>query len=357
VGVFRRRLISRGDIAGSDGGIYNPGAVATDEGIVLICRREIDYRFSGIVHAERILLNPDTLEIVAHSRLRPRGYPDGSRIEDLRCMTFEGRQLAIHTLVQPGRIRPMISQFDDRQIEPWDALDVPLELAPVEKNWILFEHAGALHCIYRLDPLTILVRDEHRSWRVLRQEDNGWSIAFENMLSNSANLIPFMDGYLGFWHSIVEQRYVQGAVLLGSDLQIRYRTGVLLDGSAITHGYKAGVLYVSALVRDGGRVLVFYGEADAHCGVAIFDAAELEAELRGSPFTRTEVVRTRFAGGRMRDLFDVMIALQALSRERGEVQIQVYVDDPRLAIPIGFFGIPNLAVRNASLHGNARGWV
>ena len=349
--VLRRRLISRGDIPGSDGGIYNPGAVATDEGIVLVCRREIDYRFSEIVHAERILLDPDTLEIVAHSRLRPRGYPRGSRIEDLRCMTFAGRHLAIHTLVEPGRIRPMISQFDDRYIEPWDWLDAPLELTPVEKNWVLFEHDGTLHCVYRLDPLTILVRDENRSWRLLRQEENGWSSSFENMLSNSVNLIPFMDGYLGFWHSIVDGRYVQGAVLLGSDLTIRYGTGVLLDGGTVTHGYKPGVLYVSAIVRQGARVLVFYGEADAHCGVAIIDAAEMEAELRRNPFTPFETVRIRLACGRMRDLFDAMISLQVLSRDRGRPRIQVYIDDPRLAIPIGFFGIPNLAVRK-----NSGGW-
>ena len=67
-----RRILSRGDLPGSDGGIYNPGAVLTGEGIVLLARREIDYRFTPIVHAERIVVDPDTLDVVAHRTLRPR---------------------------------------------------------------------------------------------------------------------------------------------------------------------------------------------------------------------------------------------------------------------------------------------
>ena len=55
--VLLRRILSRGDLPGSDGGIYNPGALLTDEGIVLLARREIDYRFTPIVHAERIVLD------------------------------------------------------------------------------------------------------------------------------------------------------------------------------------------------------------------------------------------------------------------------------------------------------------
>ena len=231
---------------------------------------------------------------------------------------------------------------------------MPIDLAPVEKNWVLFEHDGALHCLYRLDPLTVFVRDGERSWRLVRREENGWSAAFENVLSNSANLIPFMGGYLGFWHSIVDHRYVQGALLLDGSLQIRYSTGVLLDGEGVRHGYKPGVIYVSALVQHRGHILAFFGEADAHCGVAILDAALLEAELLRNPFAATDAVKIRLAGTRMGDLFRTMIAVQGLRKNGREPTIYMYVDDSRLVTPIGFFGIPNLTVRVARSPASAK---
>ena len=138
----RHRLIARGDLPGSDGGVYNPGALMTDEGIVLLARREIDYRFTPIVHAERIVLDPDSLALRSHRTLVRRGYPDGARIEDFRLMRHAGEILAVHTLVHGGRIRPMLSRLTERHIEPAGSLIMPFEVEPIEKNWVLFEHEG-----------------------------------------------------------------------------------------------------------------------------------------------------------------------------------------------------------------------
>jgi predicted GH43/DUF377 family glycosyl hydrolase len=346
--VSHRRLISRGDFPGSDGGIYNPGVIETDAGIVLLCRREIDYRFSSFVHAERVLLDVETLDIVDHSTLRPRGYPDGARREDFRCTSFDGQTLCIHTLVHEGRIRPVLSRFDDRDIRFFDPLELPLPIAPVEKNWVLFEHEGALHCLYQLDPLTIFARRPDGAWALVKREENGWGDDFTGTLSNSANLIPFMDGYLGFWHSIVAGRYVQGAVLLDHDLAIRYRTDALLDGERVRGGHKHGALYVTALVERNGRIFAFYGEGDAHTSVAEFDSAELEAELRSQPFQAGPTLKVRLAVRRMGDLYRAMIALQRLSRDLGEPRIRLYVDNLRLAPAIAVFGVPRLRLRGGT---------
>ncbi len=343
--VRQRRLLSRGDIPGSDGGIYNPGALARGPKVILLCRREIDYRFSPIVHAERILLDSETLSVIEHGTLLRRGFPEAARIEDFRCLDFDGATLCIHTLIQAGGIRPTLSRFDERHIERVDALALPVREALVEKNWVLFVHDGALHCLYRLDPLTVLRREPDAAWKLLLREENGWGDEFSSTLSNSCNLIAFMDGYLGFWHSIVAGRYVQGALLLGPDLRIRYRTGVLLDGQEVTTGYKPGVLYVSALLRLGRRVLAFYGEGDAHTSVAEFDAAELEAELRRNPFRPAAPLRVRFAGTHMGELYRAMLALRRLSQEHGEPPIRLYVADPGLAPAIAVFGVPKLALR------------
>src|SRR5208283_3130002 len=150
-----------------------------------------------------------------------------------------------------------ISRIVGDRIDPYDDFDLPINLAYVEKNWVLFEHHGELHCLYRLDPLTIFSRNVH-GWRLIKEEENGWADQYPCMLSNSTNLIPFLDGYLGFWHTVLEGRYVQGAFLLDSDLRIKHKTDILLDGAAVQEGYKPGVLYVTSLVAHGGRILAFY---------------------------------------------------------------------------------------------------
>jgi len=346
--VLHRRLISRGDFPGSDGGVYNPGAFATPAGIVLVCRREIDYRFSRIVHAERVLLDADTLDVVDHSTLRLRGYPEDARLEDFRCVSFAGETLCVHSLVYAGRIRPVLSRIDGECLVPFDPLELPLPIAAIEKNWVLFEHEGILHCLYRLDPLTIFARASDATWRLVEREENGWADDFAGTLSNSANLIPFMEGYLGFWHSVIGGRYVQGALLLGRDLKLRYRTPALLDGARVGAGHKPGALYVSALVQRGASVLAFYGEGDAHTSVAEFDAAELAAELQRHPFRASPALRVRFTGRRMGDLFQAMLTLRSLSRELGEPRIRLYVDNLRLAPAIAIFGVPRLVLRSAT---------
>jgi hypothetical protein len=247
-------------------------------------RREIDYRFTSIAHVERVLLDAATLQPRAHNTLVRRGFPVDARVEDCRSLRFRGQTLCVHTLVHGGVIRPVLSRVTDREIVYTGPISLPTETTRIEKNWVLFDHGGELHCLYRLDPLTIFARGRNGTWRLVKRVDNGWSASFAGMLSNSANLVPFAGGHLGFWHSIVDGRYVQGAMLLDENLDIACATGALLDGHDAVRGYKPGVLYVSALVVHAGRVLAFYGEGDAHSGVATFDAAELEAELRRRPF-------------------------------------------------------------------------
>ena len=341
-----RRILSRGDLPGSDGGIYNPGAVLTGEGIVLLARREIDYRFTPIVHAERIVLDPDTLEVTGHRTLRRRGYPDDARIEDFRLIGHAGELLAVNTIVHRGAIRPMLSRLSGTHIEPADPLALPIALDPIEKNWVLFEHGGELHCLYKLDPLTIFARDARGRWRLVKRGHNGWADGFRGTLSNSANLIPFGDGRLGFWHSIVDGRYVQGAMLLGPDLELRARTGVLLDGVRAAHGHKPGVLYVSSLVAHGGRVLAFYGEGDAHLGVATFDAAELAAELARHPFVPADPVTVRLAPPSMGYLFDAMSELEGIASSLADPHLWVDVPHPSLAEVVRRFGVRGLSVRD-----------
>lgn len=330
ISAARRRLIDRGDFPGSAGGVYNPGALLTDDTIRLVCRREVDYRFKNeLVFPELVVLDRDTLDLVEHRTLAKVGFAHDTRVEDFRCIAFGGMHLAVHSSVSANRIKPVISRLFEDALQRYDDFELPIKTARVEKNWVLFEHDGALHCLYKLDPLTIFVRGRDGSWTLVKEEDNGWATELEKGLSNSANLIPFADGYLGFWHTIADGHYIQGAFLLDRDFNICFRTGTLLDGRDAHDGYKPGVLYVSALLEDRGRVLAFYGEGDAHTGVAVFDREELASELRRSPFSRTDSIRVRFEGASQSDAFRAMQGLRAFSAER-RARVRVYVAEPHL---------------------------
>jgi predicted GH43/DUF377 family glycosyl hydrolase len=343
--VWRRRLVSRGELPESGGGVFNPGAVLIGPSILLVCRREVDYRFTTDVHAECVLVDPETLAVVGHRTLSKGSHLADRRIEDFRCFVFDGMLLVVHSLVDPHRIKPVISRVVGDCLEPFDDFDLPIEIGPIEKNWVLFERGGALHCLYKLDPLTVFVRTEPRSWQLVKEEENGWAEEVAQTLSNSTNLIPFRGGHLGFWHTILQGgRYVQGAYFLGRDLDIEYRTDVLLDGADIPEGHKPGVLYVSSILQHRGRILAFFGEADTHTSVAVFDGAELWDELVRSPFRIVDAVRIRYEGTSTGDLFRAMRALQKFSERRGNPRIRLYVRDLRVRPVIELFKIPSLVV-------------
>src|SRR5262249_5496889 len=93
--VTHRRLVSRGEIPGSGGGIYNPGAVLRGPSILMLCRREVDYRFTTDVHPEMVVVDPRTLRLVGHRTLGKGAYPAGSRIEDFRTIEHDGALLVV----------------------------------------------------------------------------------------------------------------------------------------------------------------------------------------------------------------------------------------------------------------------
>jgi len=345
----RHRLLERGDLPGSDGGLYNPGAWLDGDRIVLVVRREIDYRFTPFAHAERVVLDAASLRVVSHDTLAPRGFPDGARLEDFRPMPFGGETLCVQTMVLGGSIRPVLSRVTEREIVYAGAIELPRALADVEKNWVLFAHEGELHCLYHLDPLAIYARGADGQWRSRKRIDTGLADFHGGIVSNSANLVPFAGGHLGFWHTRVDGRYVQGALRLDDRLDLVSVSGVLLDGREAAPGYKPGVLYVSALVVRGGQVLVFYGEGDAHAGVACFDAAELEAELARRGYAPHLPITVRLDPASMGELFEAMAGLDGRARD-GTRPLWVHAPNAALHPIIRRFGVRGLTVRDLSHH-------
>ncbi len=225
-------------------------------------------------------MNPDLTTRYLLS-LPPRGHDTDARIEDVRPFAFGQEVLFAHTRWKPHDrsypIRPVLSRLDYTvpngqvtcHLERYDDWNLPILPTPVEKNWVLLEHGGTLFTVYSLDPLTLFMRTAAGHWVLYASTPNGWAHALGKPPRNSTHLLPFHGGYLGWWHIILDQTYVHGAYWLDGDLQLKARTGVLFDGSWVRDDvYKAGVLYVSSQLIQDEQILLFYGEGDAHSGVA-----------------------------------------------------------------------------------------
>lgn len=376
ISYFDQSIIRRGELPGSNGGIYNPGVLIDQGRIYLLCRREIDYQFSHIVHPELIEIDPDSLKKISSTTLTKFGYPEFSRIEDFRCIHFEGKQLVVHTLHTGGRLnniasknyagliqdpqalhdplllKPVISEIQDGVLRPYDAFDLPIQLKTVEKNWVLFEHHQCLHCIYDLDPLTIFRKESTGEWVLIIEEDNGWSKDFPFYLSNSVNLIPFESGYLGFWHTIEYGSYVHGAYWLDHNLKLQYKTDVLIDSACIKTGPKPGVIYITSASQRENEILLFYGKADSDTAVMRIDAKTLWHELQNADctFEEDKKIRIQFIGNNLSGIFKAMQSLEKLKKSMPEYSLLLYLDSTNLLKLAKSLAIEGIGVRSGALY-------
>lgn len=376
IAYIDQSIIRRGELPGSNGGIYNPGVLIDQDRIYLLCRREIDYKFSHIVHPELIEIDSNSLEKISSTTLTKFGYPEFSRIEDFRCIHFESKRLVVHTLHTGGRLnniasknyagliqdpqalndplllKPVISVIQDGILRPYDPLDLPIQLKTVEKNWVLFEHQQRLHCIYDLDPLTIFRKEYDGKWVLIAEEDNGWSKDFPFYLSNSANLIPFKSGYLGFWHTIEYGSYVHGAYWLDHNLKLQYKTDILIDGACIRSGPKPGVIYITSILQKENEILLFYGKADSDTAVMRVDSRTLWHQLQNSHFTfeLDKKIRIQFVGNNLSGIFKAMQSLEKLKRMMPESSLLLYLDSTELLKLAKSLAIEGIGVRSGALY-------
>lgn len=302
--IDRHRLIARGDLPSSDGGIYNPGAWRDplDGRIKFVCRVEVDYSFQArsirpcsftllenrtLTRYEKPNITGACLAWTEHLRL-PYGFDAETRFEDLRPFVF-GQQVLVAGVRWKPRdrygypIKPVLAEWGyPDQMALADEWVLPIPYRPVEKNWVLLESKGRLYTVYALSPLVIFRKTPYGEWALFREDPNDWQADAGAHLKNSTHLVPFRGGYLGWWHLHRERAYLTGAYWLDQDLQLKARTDTIFDGREIVLApdiYKPGVLYISSQVLDGDDVLLFYGEGDSHSGVATIRQDDLAREL------------------------------------------------------------------------------
>lgn len=270
------RLLSRGEIDGSNGGLYNPGWAHNGQ---LLVRREVDYTWEQPSYPTMV-----DLETKIAKTLTPVGFPEKARLEDCRIFKWRDHTLVSHVeyVRGPGAtVYQRLSKIEDWNLVAWDRWEqIPTPRMNVEKNWVLASDGDDLFCVYSLDPLIVWRRVRQGIWKLVQHYQTGLTRSFGKPLHNSTHLVPFDGGYLGFWHYILDRSYVTGAYWLNTDWQLLKRTPILIDGSWVQDDvFKRGVVYVSHAEVLKEHVRLYYGEGDAHCGVATLATFDLRRLL------------------------------------------------------------------------------
>lgn len=162
-----------------------------------------------------------------------------------------------------------------------------------EKNWVFFEHDGALHVIYQDTPVRKILRLEGS--KVVDEYDSDAAEWPWGLIRGGTPPIPFGDGkMMAVFHSSVATEdaphYVRyyGAAYVFEDrppfklLQVSARpimVGSEVDGHGMDprypEGWKPYVVFPCGLVQDGPNWLVSLGVNDWQCAIGRITPAQL----------------------------------------------------------------------------------
>ena len=300
----RRRVVSAGQLgAGTRCGAINPGALGDDSEIQLIVRGEpsegtwLGRWDQSLARALWCTLDSN-LAVTRSFELRHRSLPARHRVEDWRLFRWRDQLFTNHSVYTDGgaglQCRPGISLIDlDRQeLEYYGQLEPPFGASNEEKNWSVFAHGDTLFCVYSVFPWIVLEVDIHRGTTSVAVDlipfRCEWIHKDAPFVANSTNPVLWdPDHYVMFIHDYLRppspaQRnriYMQYAMLVDRETLLPRSvipTPLVIGGAE--RGRHSGVHYTMSLVNRVDALCAFYGEADSHSGVILFDK-EVMAEL------------------------------------------------------------------------------
>lgn len=270
-------LAKVGDYPLSDGGIFNPDALMIDGKVIVVMRKE---------------KNLDAYKkTYTHSTAIPQIYKGGAikvnslpyRVEDFRLFSYNGYAMTNYTCVDKKRTSIKLSILYKIGSVSID-VNLPIETKQVEKNWVFFEHANHLVCIYSLLPYRVFVTKDLNEWSEIKtmEYDLEWFHKGQP-ICNSTNPIDIGEYYLMFFHTKELGIYFHGAVLLDKmTLDICYSTKHSINIMDGAKGLHDGLIYVSGSIYlpETNTVRVYFGEADWNSWQIDFDKRELVEAIK-----------------------------------------------------------------------------
>ncbi len=285
--------------------IINPGVLYKDNHFHLLCRGEPQETvWYGDFLADKptpfwCTLNPD-LSIKESFALRYLKLPPHSRAEDWRLFEYKDKLYSNHSVYQlldhqQYRIRSRLGiseiNLDKKTINLCCILEPPFTAFYEEKNWSFFVHQGALMCLYSFEPYILLKvhLESGKTEKFLEANlDYEWYDKGK-FIGNSSNIISWDENhYILFIHDFLDPKYeprnrtyLQYGILISKKTLLP--THIIpkpLQMGGEEKGRHPGVHYTTALVNKEDGLYTFYGQADSHIGVMIFNKDAL-AKLFG----------------------------------------------------------------------------
>jgi hypothetical protein len=305
---LRYKVLARPGSLGFYGGIFNPGAVRTDAGdIVLLAKGQLQHWLNAD-HATYMRGSPVMLALTGELRIRHAEpvsvslssppYAD-TEVEDFRLFNFDGHIWANHNLIEVvrgnrepgyGGSQVCLSQFDPRE-KTLQFLGIPKVDIPTqkrEKNWVFVETMGQLYLFYSFRPYVVLKLTDRRtlSFQTCVTQDN--NIDFPTLggtsspISYSTNPVCYDAQHLlvlvhQSHHRPGGREYKHWGVLLDKTTlaPVRVTRLPLLSGVG-ARGKLRGTLYATSIIKLGEQFVCFNGEGDSYCTFTTIPKARID---------------------------------------------------------------------------------
>ncbi len=289
----RRTLFRQGEVANSDGGIFNPDAIITPNGeLMTILRKEINHDVYKNIYTHTSAIPFVYFNEEKYYDLKTISYPDAIRLEDFRLFVSNGEIMCNHTIIFDMRegkenIKCCLSYIRNDDIFCIGVPELPISLNKMEKNWAFFSEGDFIYCIYSLNPYRLFVTSKSSDYQLwdeveVKKPQLKW-FHYRQYICNSTNPILIGDYYLMFFHTKESSTYFHGACLINKKTkEIEYCAKNSLDIPATQDGRQKGLLYVSGSVclERLNVVRIYFGDGDSHAGYADFHKDLLIEEIK-----------------------------------------------------------------------------
>lgn len=301
-------------ICGFAAGVYNPGAIEDEEGVVLVARGE--KMAWGLQKSSQASFESSCAPVVITldgeinvNRMFAAHFVSGGgqdamvlRREDFRLFRHRGVVYSNHTQIhaqegglrvplQPEHFRVSVGiaavDLVEGVMKPLGTPHLGIPLARMEKNWAVFSDGNHVHCLYSFNP--------YRLFTALRFPELDFTVAIERPLQlpvlddalpfrNSINPIPYnSECFLHIVHKVYPaKRYVFWAVLLERKtlLPVFFSARPLVRAGV---GSDSTIVYVSAALCRNEEVILFAGIDD--CNVGAWTVSKRELDSHWLPIT------------------------------------------------------------------------
>ncbi len=295
--------------------VFNPTIARGPDGTCLCCYRVVDVerrirRIAGCKLSQDFSIINDS--VVAISDLIRFGQPETLNDRSLtwhadpRLFVLRGR---LYMTWNDGENRPQNHQFmvelDPHTLQPrGGAREIVADMPrrKIEKNWMFFELAGEVYCIYSMQPHVVLRvdLDDEALVRCMPHSEHHWGSEYSKqfgVLRGGAQPLPAGDKLLMIAHSSYVadggRKYVMCCYAFDPKPPFRVtgcsrtpyklhnpRGGHFSLAKLNPHKILEIVYPVGAVMQEAGRVAVSYGINDEVCALATLEMADLLAELR-----------------------------------------------------------------------------